>query len=129
MRRASEETKAKAVAEVAAGARIDQTMKKYKVGYSALHKWRKQAGMTASEKPVAEPEDFRAQIGTYLRETLETLAFQQRFFRDQEWLRKQTAADLAGLHAVCADRAIRICEAAERAYHYASRTQPSQLQP
>jgi hypothetical protein len=54
-------------------------------------------------------------VQRYLNEALETLAAQQIFFRNPEWLAKQPASDLAVLHGVSADKVIRILEAAENA--------------
>ena len=54
-------------------------------------------------------------VGEYLRENLTTLAAQQKFFRDPDWLKRQSASDLAVLHGVAADKAIRLLEAAEAA--------------
>jgi hypothetical protein len=59
--------------------------------------------------------DFNELLATYLEEILETLTCQIRFARDPQWLREQTAAQLALLHGICADKAFRLLEARDRA--------------
>ncbi len=60
-------------------------------------------------------EAFGNLLGDYLQETLTTLAVHAKHFRNSEWLQKQDAADLAVLHGVATDKAIRLLEAAEAA--------------
>jgi hypothetical protein len=59
-------------------------------------------------------EDFGALLADYLRETIITLRAQTRFFRDESWLEKQSASEVAVLHGVCADKGLRLLEAIER---------------
>jgi len=54
---------------------------------------------------------------------LETLTVQQAHFQDKTWLNRQSAADMAMLHGVLSDKALRMMEAAERA---SKRPPPSQ---
>lgn len=55
-------------------------------------------------------------IDLYIKESLETLAVQQRHFRDPKWLERQSASELAVLHGVTADKTIRILQAIEDAH-------------
>ena len=47
----------------------------------------------------------------YLSTALETLQTQAEFFSDEAWLAKQNAADVAVLHGVITDKAVRLLEA------------------
>jgi transposase-like protein len=53
-------------------------------------------------------------LAEYLEETIITLKAQTRFFRDEKWLEKQSASEVAVLHGVCADKGLRLLEAIER---------------
>ncbi len=64
---------------------------------------------TATEKR----QELGDLVMAYLRANLETLAAQQKVFRDPEWIRKQPAESIAVLHGVCLDKAIRLLEALE----------------
>jgi hypothetical protein len=46
----------------------------------------------------------------YLETNLETLKAQQVVFRDETWLKQQSASELAILHGVSADKALRLLE-------------------
>jgi len=59
--------------------------------------------------------DFGDLLAGYLEETIITLQAQAKFFRDETWLKQQPASDLAILHGVQTDKAIRLLEAIERA--------------
>ena len=59
--------------------------------------------------------DFGTLLAGYLEETIITLREQAKFFRNEEWLSGQSAADLGLLHGIQCDKAIRLLEAIERA--------------
>jgi hypothetical protein len=163
------ETKAAALADIAAGSSIRHVSTKYGVPPMTLQGWKKKAGirtatvrekrttstgtepertekegargvmsadpgpaeaggdagtgvtngsgeapagvMVVSPPPAAPPLDLDALLTNLLRENLLTLAAQQEFFRNEDWLRKQSAADLAILHGVSTDKALRLLEA------------------
>jgi transposase-like protein len=108
----SDETKAAVLAALLAGQSVTAVAAEYKVARETVRKWRRAAGMDAgsvvSQQKKADIGDL---VASYLRELLQTLAVQQRHFRDKAWLGQQSAADLAVLHGVSADKAFRILEA------------------
>jgi len=69
--------------------------------------------------------DFDAILSRYLAETLETLTAQQLKFRDPEWLQRQTAGEMAVLHGVTVDKAIRLFDAQRRAAEAAGARKPT----
>lgn len=112
----SEEVRAAVIAALLAGQGVSETADQYKLPKQTVANWKKtltpeQMGQIKTKKG----ERFGDLVGTYLEETLNTLAVQVRHFRDPAWLAKQPADGLAVLHGVCTDKAIRLLEAAERA--------------
>ena len=108
--RYSEETKSAAMAALIAGQSISEVAKEYEIPVGTVKGWR----ATASRLNQVEPEKKSA-IGDlillYLQENLETLRAQVKVFRDEDWLKKQSAADAAVLHGVMTDKAVRLLEA------------------
>jgi hypothetical protein len=62
-----------------------------------------------------ESQTQKKEIGdlllAYLRSNLEALQAQAVMFSNEQWLAKQNAADVAVLHGVMTDKAIRLLEA------------------
>lgn len=106
----SPELRAQVLAALMAGQGVSEVAKQYGLDKGLVSRWR-------SLQPVATKTDpdLEDLIGEYLRETLITLAVQQRHFRDPEWLAQQSASELGVLHGISVDKAIRILGAAERA--------------
>jgi hypothetical protein len=96
-----------------AGQGVLEVAKEYKIPKQTVSAWAQT--LDSGQIGTKKAEDFSALMSTYLQETLTTLAVQQRHFRDPKWLGQQPASDLAVLHGVSADKAVRILEAAERA--------------
>lgn len=69
-----------------------------------------------AEVGAKKQTDFGELLSDYLHETLVTLRAQAEFFRNETWLSKQPASDVAVLHGVQADKALRLLEAIERAH-------------
>ena len=91
-----------------AGQGVSKVAREYNIPPETLKYWKN------NPNPY-ESEAYGKQLSKYLGEALETLAAQQRFFRDPEWLKKQSASEIAILHGVTADKCIRLLEAAENA--------------
>lgn len=110
----SADEKAHVMAALLAGQGVGDVARTYKIPEGTVKAWKTQAKQQlASNGPIASRRD---QIGellvTYLAETLETLAFQQiNVFRNRAWLAKQDAQQMAVLHGVLADKAVRLLEA------------------
>lgn len=112
----SPETKAAVLAALLAGQGVNEVATQYHIDKATVSRWKKtipseQLQQVATKKA----EDFGDLLANYLRETLTTLTAQAVYFRDETWLSKQPAADVAVLHGVQTDKAIRLLEAIERA--------------
>ncbi len=104
--------KAAALAELATGASVAATARKFRIGRSTLAAWRDAADLPA---PTPARQQKRADLGEqlydYLEESIATLVAQLRFARDPDWLARQNAADLAVFMGVAADKATRLLAA------------------
>lgn len=105
-------TKAAVMAALLAGQSISQVAEQYQIPRGTVAVW---SAQTDRSQPVANTK--KAELGDliveYLREALTTFAEQQRHFRDKAWLNKQPADQLAVLHGVAVDKAVRLLAALE----------------
>lgn len=111
-RRYSEETKAAVMAALLEGQSVRKVAKDYSIPVGTVKGW---SATMRADPPTGSAEKKR-EIGdlllTYLRDSLQTLGeHQRRVFRNERWLDKQSASELAVLHGVIADKAIRLLEA------------------
>ncbi|MBI4916861.1 MAG: helix-turn-helix domain-containing protein [Acidobacteria bacterium] len=115
--RHEDQTKAAVLAALLSGQGVSEVARKYNIPKQTVSQWKHTMLPATSLEELSERTQVRFDelLATYLAETLTTLAAQQRHFRDPEWLKKQPAHELAVLHGVSADKAIRILEAAEAA--------------
>jgi len=102
------EVKAAAMAALLAGQGTAEVARAYKLPESTVSRWKAKA-----RKEAGRSDDVGALLLDYLTENLETLRSQARTFRDEAWLKKQSAADAAVLHGVMTDKAVRLLEALE----------------
>ncbi len=113
-RRYSDEQKAAVLAALLAGQSISEVAEQYRIPEGTIKHWSATKGTVHGAVELVEPQK-KAEIGdlilAYLRETLITLRDQQVFFRDKDWLTKQSASEVAVLHGVSTDKAIRLLEA------------------
>lgn len=109
----SQETKAAALAALLEGQAIHKVASDFKLPEGTVKAWRSRMKGAATETRAAT--ENREEIGEllvgYLHANLTTLRAQQVVFADPAWLRQQNAADLAVLHGVMTDKAIRLLEA------------------
>jgi transposase-like protein len=112
----SEETKAAVLAALLTGQGVNEVARQYELDSSVVSRWKKQLPAEQLQQVATEKRDeFGDLLAGYLRTNLVTLQVQSEFFRNEEWLKKQPASDLAVLHGVVTDKTIRLLEAAERA--------------
>lgn len=108
----STELRTAALAELAIGSSLTATAKQFGVGRATLQMWRQTAQLPP---PTLSQRQTRERIGEqlfdYLSESIATLGFQLRFFRNEAWLEKQSAGDLAALHGTISDKAVRLLQA------------------
>jgi transposase-like protein len=102
------------MAALLTGQSINEVARQFHLSKSTVSAWRQSAGVIGSNafepKKQSELGDL---IADYLREALATLAAQARQFREPEWIKGQDASEVAVLHGVLADKAIRILAALE----------------
>ena len=109
----SDDVRAAVMAALLAGQGVSEVAAHYKLPVETVSTWGRSVDF--AEVRTKKENDFGDLLARYLETTLTTLREQARFFRNPEWLAKQSASDLAILHGVLADKAFRIFEAAERA--------------
>lgn len=110
----SEETKAAVMAALLSGQSQYSVAQEYNIPTGTINGWWMKSGLAKGQKPFGNPEQ-QEEIGdllmTYLRASLRTLTSQVELFGDTAWLKKQGASELAVLHGVQTDKAIRLLEA------------------
>lgn len=103
----SDATKAAALAALMEGQSISSVAKEYNIPKGTVSGWK-------SNPPDVDPTQ-KKEIGElltdYLRANLEALRAQAEHFKDKSWLARQNAADVAVLHGVMTDKAVRLLEA------------------
>ena len=107
MRHYSDETKAAVMAALLAGQSIGSIAREYNLPKSTISRW-KNSDVPQNGTQKKQISDL---IVDYLRANLEALREQAVMFSDRQWLAKQTASDVAVLHGVMTDKAIRLLEA------------------
>lgn len=107
MRHYSDETKAAVMAALLAGQSIGSIAREYNLPKSTVSRW-KNSDVPQNGTQKKQISDL---IVDYLRANLEALRAQAVMFSDRQWLAKQTASDVAVLHGVMTDKAIRLLEA------------------
>jgi transposase-like protein len=116
MKRHSEETRAAVLAALLAGQGVSEVARQYNLDPSVVSRWRAKIPMQQLQIVATKrTEDFSELLADYLREALVTLKVHMEFVRDTEWLKKQSASDIAVLDGVITDKALRLLEAAQAA--------------
>jgi transposase-like protein len=110
----SEQIKAQALAALLAGQSFSEVARAFGVPIGTLKSWKQRnadiLGAPDATTASTKKERIGALLLDYLVTTLETLKAQQVAFRDPEWLKKQSAGELAVLHGVSVDKAVRLLE-------------------
>jgi hypothetical protein len=110
---ASDHLKAQALAALIAGQSYAQVSAMFGIPTGTLKTWRHRERHDDGVVSVVETTK-RERIGAlmidYLETTLETLKAQQVVFRDETWLKRQSASEVAILHGVTVDKAVRLLE-------------------
>lgn len=104
------------MAALLAGQSVDQVAEQYDLPRSTVHSWSRRA---EDFRPKKDDAEFGDLVASYLRASLRSLAAQVVIFGDPDWLKKQPAHELAVLHGVQADKAIRLLAALEPVIHSA----------
>lgn len=115
-RKHSEEVRAQVMASLLAGQGVMEVASQYNLDASVVSRWKSaipddQLQVIATKKG----ERIEQLLFEYLTETLITLKEQTIIARERDYVTKQPAGELAVLHGVMADKAVRLLEAAHRA--------------
>jgi transposase-like protein len=106
----SDELKAEVMAALLVGQSINHVAKEYKIPRGTVSTWSRNL-----PRNHAVSTQKRERIGELLVDNveaeLETTLAMQNVFSDEEWLKKQSASELAVLYGVIKDKTFRVLEA------------------
>lgn len=121
------ESKARALALLMIGTPVGDVAKICQLPDATVRSWAKSLG--AEFTKVHDKNDRRLEelLFEYLRTSLDSLRVMANFFGDSEWLRQQSAKDLANLHSILFDEVFRMLEALERGAFEHSQKQEAML--
>lgn len=98
------------MAALLAGQSVNSVAAEYNIPLGTVKSWRARTKTVAGVDPQK-----KAEVGDllleYLRANLAALKVQAEQFADKSWLKTQDASDLAVLHGVMTDKAVRLMEA------------------
>ena len=104
----SDETKAAVLAALLTGQSIGQVAREYNIPKGTISNWKNRS---PGPKVGTQKKEIGDLLLNYLHANLDALTAQAETFKDPGWLRQQNAADVAVLHGVMTDKAIRLMEA------------------
>jgi transposase len=107
----SEEQKAEVMAALMTGQSVSSVAKEYKIPKGTVSNWKRGNGVGGTMDRTQNGEEIGDLILDYLRQNLKTLRIHADAFADRQWLAKQSASELAVLHGVMTDKAVRLLEA------------------
>jgi transposase-like protein len=106
------DTKAAVMAALMTGQSLGQAAREYNIPKSTVARWKKEAfAGQESGTDGTQKKEIGELVTDYLRANLEALRAQVTLFADKDWLFKQNASEVAVLHGVMTDKAIRLLEA------------------
>lgn len=108
-------TKAAVMAALLTGQSVSSVAREYSIPKGTVAYWKEQAVNKVEDFSTQKKQETGDLLWDYLRTSLKTLKVQAEHFGDKEWLNRQSAADLAVLHGVSVDKAIRLLEAVSNA--------------
>ena len=103
----SAETRAAVMAALLEGQSLNKIADEYHVPKATVSRW-KNEGVSGSG---TQKEQIGALVLEFLKESLQTAIEQVQVFRDEKWLKRQDASQVAVLYGVNLDKAIRLLEA------------------
>lgn len=110
MKKYDDNTKAAVMAALLQGQSISSIAKEYNIPKGTVSSWNQRAKGVASESTQKKKEIGDLLI-EYLKANLIALRVQAEQFANKKWLGKQQADQVAVLHGVMTDKAIRLLEA------------------
>jgi transposase-like protein len=104
----SAELRATVMAALLSGQSVSQIAREYHLPKGTVTSWKtRKTGL----KNATQKSDIGDLVLKYLRTNLEALTSQAEMFKKHAWLSKQSASEVAVLHGVMTDKAIRLLEA------------------
>ena len=107
--------KAQVLAALLEGQAVTRVAEDYNIPEGTVYSWKSREINGHGSELANHASEKKEQIGDllleYLSESLITLRKQAEMFRNEGWLKKQNAADVAVLHGVVTDKVIRLLEA------------------
>lgn len=111
----SDDLKAAVMAQLLQGQSVSSIATEYDIPKGTVSGWKRKAKEHAADSPLASDATQKEEIGQllvdYLRANLDALRAQSEVFADRDWLKDQEASELAVLHGVMTDKAVRLLEA------------------
>lgn len=105
-----EATKAAVMAALLTGQSVNSVAKAYQIPEATVRYWRAKS-KAFSGVGAQKRDEISEKLYAYLMANLDALKVQSDVFADPKWLREQPANELAVLHGVLTDKAIRLLEA------------------
>ena len=103
-------TKAAVMAALLNGQSVSSVAKQYKIPKGTISGWKSKAA-GVGKATTQKKDEIGELIIQYLEANLKALKIQVEQFSNVDWLQHQNAADVAVLHGVMTDKAIRLLEA------------------
>lgn len=107
----TDQTRAQVMAALLAGQSVSAVASEYKVPRGTISRWRAQASEIIEAERAQKSTSIDVLLREYLEANLTALREQTKVFSDERWLKKQDASEVAVLHGVLADKAVRLLEA------------------
>lgn len=109
----SSEIKAAAIAALKTGNTITHVAEAMGLPKSTVAKWSAQTRnlLVAADDTDEKRDELGRELYVYLKESIRALTDQLRVFGDGDWVRTQSAGDMALLHGVMADKTVRMLAA------------------
>lgn len=105
-----EQVKAAVMAALLAGQSVSSVAREYKLPKGTVSSWKRQAHREVDNASTQKKDEIGDLLLDYLTASLRTLKAQVEVFGDKTWLTKQPASELAVLHGVITDKAVRLLE-------------------
>lgn len=103
--------RAAALADVLVGMSLTAAAAKHQVSKATLIKWRNDAGLHGGVEPQKTRDELGELLAGYIRANIAALTAHAEFAKKEDWLIKQSAADLAVFDGVLFDKLARLLEA------------------
>lgn len=107
----SDEVKAAVTAALLQGQSVGSVAREYKIPRGTASSWKERASTPAAATDATQKAEVGTLLLDYLRANLRALAVQATLFADRGWLAEQDAQQLAVMHGIMTDKAVRMLEA------------------